>query len=504
MGDSSNGGKLSVVTRIGYGVGDLYGGGALAIISFYYLFFLTDVVKISPALAGTAFLVSRVWDAVSDPLMGIISDRTRTRWGRRRPYFLIGIFAIFGSFVLLWYVTPFDAEIARFLYALATYVLFSTVFTMVWVPYMAIAAELTSDYNERTRLATYRMVCSNIAGVLGATVSIELARSFTDLRTGYLVMATVFGAFFALPYLMTFLTTREPTDRPAPGPVPTVREFARRNFAEPFRLRPFRQISVIYLATFVAQDAIMALVIYFMTHYLGTPGLMTPLLGVVYGSIIIVIPLAGRFAERFGKRRTYMTAGVLWITAFVYTIFIRPEFPAWTVFIFGFVFGFALGGTQVMVMAMFPDIPDVDELLTGTRREGIFSGLFAFLRKSSSALALFIISVILEAAGYVAPIEQVVDGALVNVEQAQSESFVLVLRIIFVAIPASLILTGLLTARQFPITPEVHARLRAFLPRLRAHREEHGESELPSDLQAERTELTSILTGRATPSVVPR
>lgn len=485
------------MTKIGYGVGDLYGGGALAIISFFYLYFLTDVVKIAPALAGVAFLVSKVWDAVSDPIMGIISDRTRTRFGRRRPYFLAGIFAIFVSYVLLWYPIGFESEWARFAFAITTYILFSTVFTMVWVPYMAIAAELTSNYHERTKLATYRMVCSNIAGVLAATLSMELVRSFEDVRTGYIVLGAAFGAFFALPYVLTFLTTREPEDRPAPPPVPTVKQFLTRNFAEPFKLPAFRQISIIYLATFVAQDAIMALVIYFMTYYLGNAELMTPLLGVVYGTIIIVIPLAGLMAQRVGKRRTYMTAGVLWITAFLYTIFIQPDYPPWTVFLFGAVFGIALGGTQVMVMAMFPDIPDVDELLYGTRREGIFSGLFAFLRKASSALALFLISLILQIAGYLPPVEQVVDGVLMNVEQVQTNAFVTTLRAIFVVIPASLIVVGLYTARRFRITPEIHARLRSLLPTLREHTPADGHAwsadELPADLAAERNELLQKL-----------
>lgn len=486
----SSGERLSLWTKIGYGVGDLYGGGALAIISFYYLIFLTDVVKIRPALAGIAFLVSKIWDAVSDPLMGIISDRTRTRFGRRRPYFLVGIGAIFVSYVLLWYPLQADSEAARFAYALVTYVLFSTVFTMVWVPYMAIPAELTNDYNERTKLATYRMVCSNIAGILGATLSMELVRAFEDLRVGYIVLGAAFGAFFALPYIMTFLTTREPSDRPAPPPVPTVRQFVRQNFAEPFALKPFRQISVIYLATFVAQDAIMALVVYFMTYYLGDAGLMTPLLGTVYGSIIVAIPLASVLARNVGKRNTYIIAGVLWITAFLYTILIRPEFPTWTVFVFGVIFGFALGGTQVMVMAMFPDIPDVDELVSGSRREGVFSGLFAFLRKSSSALALFLISLILDLAGYIPPVEELVDGALINVEQPQTAAFVFTLRAIFVLIPATLILLGLFTARRFPITPEVHKRLRELLPKLRG-----VSGEPTAETAAEKEALLTIFAG---------
>ncbi|MCP4749377.1 MAG: hypothetical protein GY866_00655 [Proteobacteria bacterium] len=124
-------GKLSLGIKIGFGVGDIYGGGAMVIIGFFYLYFLTDILLIAPALAGTVFLVSKIWDAVSDPIMGIISDRTRTRFGRRRPYFLIGMLLIFLSFFMMWYPVDFSLEIHRFTYVVVAYVFFSTAYTII-------------------------------------------------------------------------------------------------------------------------------------------------------------------------------------------------------------------------------------------------------------------------------------------------------------------------------------------------------------------------------------
>ena len=155
--------KLSLKTKIGFGVGDIFGGGSMMIIGFYYLYFLTDVMLLSPSLAGTAFLVSKVWDAVTDPVMGIISDRTRTRFGRRRPYFLAGIVLIFLSFFAMWYPVDFAKEMHRFIYILAAYVFFSTVITMVMIPYNALVPELTPDYNERTSLTTFRIFFSGLS-----------------------------------------------------------------------------------------------------------------------------------------------------------------------------------------------------------------------------------------------------------------------------------------------------------------------------------------------------
>ena len=110
MKETANDQKLKLSTKLGFGVGDIYGGGAMLIIGIYYLHYLTDVMLISPALAGVAFFVSKIWDAVTDPMMGYISDRTRTRFGRRRPYFLAGIVLIFISFFLMWYPIDFELE----------------------------------------------------------------------------------------------------------------------------------------------------------------------------------------------------------------------------------------------------------------------------------------------------------------------------------------------------------------------------------------------------------
>lgn len=160
--------RLSLKTKIGYGVGDLYGGGAFIIIGTYYLYFLTDVMRINPALAGTVIMMSKIWDAITDPIMGVISDRTRTRFGRRRFYFLIGIPLIFLSFFLMWYVPNFHSELSRFYYALFSYIFFATIITMVMIPYNALAPELTMDYNERISLNSFRMFFSMLSSVLCA------------------------------------------------------------------------------------------------------------------------------------------------------------------------------------------------------------------------------------------------------------------------------------------------------------------------------------------------
>src|SRR4030042_815529 len=207
---------LGLGTKIGYGVGDIFGGGAMVIVGSYYLFFLTDVVRINPGLAGTAFLVSKLWDAVTDPFEGVLTDRTRTRFGRRRPFLLAGIPFIFLSFFLMWYPVSFATAAARFAWVLAASLFFSTVISLVMTPYSALAAELTLDYHERGSLMSWRVLFSSVSSLVCAVAPLEIVKLFPDVRTGWMAMAVMFGLFFALPFVAVFLTTRERPEVPRP------------------------------------------------------------------------------------------------------------------------------------------------------------------------------------------------------------------------------------------------------------------------------------------------
>src|SRR5690606_19513086 len=161
-----------------------------------------------------------------DPLMGSITDRTRSRFGRRRPYFLAGSVLIFLAFALHWYAPAFASETARFAYALFSYIFFATVFTLVMVPYSALAAEITLDYHERTRLNSVRLAFSLGAGVAAALVPMPIVRAFPTPQEGYLPMGIIFGLLFAAPWPVIFLHIRErpelqtplPTQRPPSRP----------------------------------------------------------------------------------------------------------------------------------------------------------------------------------------------------------------------------------------------------------------------------------------------
>ena len=177
--------KLTLWQKIGYGLGDIYGGGSGVVISFYYLIFLTDVIRISPALAGTVILISKIYDSITDPLEGIIADRTRTKLGRRRPYLLAGIPLVFLSFFALFYPYSMESETTRFISVILSYLFFSTVVSIVMLNYNALHSEITLDYHERSSLSSIRILFSTLASIVAALVPLEIVKIFPDIHQGY-------------------------------------------------------------------------------------------------------------------------------------------------------------------------------------------------------------------------------------------------------------------------------------------------------------------------------
>jgi oligogalacturonide transporter len=477
--------RLSFWRKVGFGVGDIYGGGSGVIIGFYYLYFLTDVIRINAALAGVVILISKLYDAVTDPFEGIITDRTRTKMGRRRPYLLAGIPLVFASFFLLFYPVDFRDETTRFIFVILAYLFFSTVVSIVMVSYSALAAELSLDYHERTSISSFRIFFSTFSSILCAVLPLEIVKAFPDSHQGYIAMAALFGLFFALPFIVTFFSVRER------------KEFQRENqpfsweetFIAPFRVRTFWIVLLMYILAFVSMDAVSSIVIYFMKYYLGRGDEANYVSGVLLVAQVASLPFYVWLSKRTSKKTGYMVGAAVWMAAMLFSFALVPGGASWVAYVFALVVGLGTGGIVVMVYAMFPDIPDVDELVSGQRREGTFSALITFTRKLSSAVALFLISNGLAVAGYKAPVEQTVDGVLKTVEQTQSATFLLELRLIFVFVPVVLVAAAMLIGRSYPLDSATHSRLNTILTARR-----RGEPESPEQ-QNEARVLVKKLVG---------
>lgn len=454
--------KLSVSTKLAFGFGDVYGGGAIQIVNFFYLIFLTDYIGLRPAYAGIIFFIARGWDAIADPLMGVITDRTRTRFGRRRPYFLAATVLVFVSFVLLWLPINLSAEWMRFLYALLSYLFYCTVITMTLVPYWGLGSELTMDYNERTSLMLYRMVFSLSTAVAAAVLPMMIVKAFPNPGTGYLVMAISFGLFFSLPWPFIFFKCKE---RPELLKPPEPWSF-RKLFIDPLKIRTTRMLIGLYVAAYVAVDLLSVIFVYFMTYYLGR-GDANFVLGTALIVQVFTMPLYALLARKLGKRSSYLISLVIWSFFMVFIWFITPDLPSWVMYVVAAGIGCGMAGAVFLPWAMFPDVADVGEFVFGERRDGTFSSYMTFARQATTAIATTLVSFALDLAGYVKPLVVTVDGVIQRINQVQPEGVITTIRVMLSFSPLIFLALGIYLAVRYPLSEKVQQRLRGYLSYMR-------------------------------------
>jgi len=439
-------------TLISYGLGDIYGGGAFMIVGMLFLFYLTEVVGLSPALAGLVFGIGKVWDAVSDPLMGYLSDRTKSRFGRRRVYFLAGIAPITLSFILLWLPMDFTSQAALFLYYSFAYI-FATVFTMVMIPYSALAAELSGDYKTRNKLSGSRLFFSGFSSLLAATIpKIIIDSSKGAPSTGYVNMSVVFGIFFALPWLITFFGTWESQQNQQQS----VSKNFLKEFFTIFQNRSFRIHILMYVFAYSAMDLLMALFTYYLTYYLRRPTLYSIAMGTLMVVQLLMIVVYVRIANSKGKRFAYRMGLLIWLTGMLCTLTLSSTSPVWMVALVCGVIGLGTSAAVFIPYAILPNVIDVDELMTGSQRSGVYSGAMTLTRKLvQGALVMPLIGLFLQMVGFVSNAEQT--------PQVLSRFF-----IFFIGGPALLILAGITAASWFELSPKNSEVVAAELVRLRS------------------------------------
>lgn len=472
---------VTPLTKLAYGVGDIFGGGAMTLVGFYYLVFLTDVVRLDPALAGLVFLIGRIWDGITDPIMGFLSDRTSSRFGRRRPYFLAGVPLIVLACFLMWFPSAFNTQMGQFIFVLCSYLFYSSVITMVMVPYTALAPEITSDYKERSSLMTWRMILSNSSTLVCAVLPMEIIKLAPDMRSGYMAMGLFFGVFFGLPYLLTFFVIRERPEFSKNLPKFNFKAM----FIRPFKIRLFRNTLTMYLFTMVSMDALMAMAIYFMKNYIMPDADISIFLGVMIIAMMGGTIVFSELGQRTSKRRAFIISAAGWSILMIATLLIGPNWGDFTLFTAFALVGFFMGGPIVMVYSVLADIPDVDELFTGFRREGSYSGLLTLCRKLSSALALFLVGLFINIGGYLPPVEIYTDGNLMLSEQIQPDRFILTIRLLFAFLPLLFSLIAMAGAWRYNLSPQLYKRLQSYLEESR----ETGGGMPSGSLSAEKSDL---------------
>jgi GPH family glycoside/pentoside/hexuronide:cation symporter len=439
-------GRLSRRTRLFYGIGDTGNALVNSAVQFFLLIFYTDAALLSPALVGSALLIGKIWDAVNDPLFGWISDRTGSkRFGKRRVYMLFGAIPLGISIALLWRVPPGLAQAGAFLWVAATFLLFDTLWTITNVPYYALTAELTHDYDERSSLTATRMSLAVPAYLVGAALTPALVGLFPDKRAGYAAIGILYGAIAATALLISAAGIREKpqaaADRAAAPPI--------RTFLETFKNRPFVRLLVAYLILNVAFALVKTLMAYFLTYQLGMEAQVPLVMGLMLVCVILAIFPWKRIAERWNKGPAYafgMAIGGLAVAS----TFLLPHRPTPWVYVVAAVAGFGFAANWVFPWAMVPDVVDVDRLATGEPRGGIYFGVWGLATKSSEALAI-------ASTGWILALFSYVPTA------AQTPETLFGIRLFFGIVPAAAILLALPLLIWYPITRASHRRVLAKL-----------------------------------------
>jgi oligogalacturonide transporter len=423
-----------------YGVGDFFGGGSFFIIGFLYLFFMTDVVGMKPSHAGLIFVLGKLWDAVCDPVIGYVSDTIRTRFGRRRIFFLCGAIPAGLSFALLWLPVRGYSEVLTFLYYLASFLFFTTVFAVLMIPYSALVAEIHPADRERTRLTGARIFFSQVAALVGGVIPKTIILSFSDAAQGHLMMGAVFGVLFVLPWLVVFAGTRE-MELPK-----TARDFSPsrffREFGEVFKNPVFRVQMGMYLAAYTAMDVIMATLQYFVKYTIEKEAVLTMALGTLLLAQVVALPVYVWLSNRRGKGFAFVLGLSIWLVGAVAMSLVPPGFPNAALLVLCAVIGIGLSAGVMIPWAILPMVGDVDELMSGARRVGIYSGVMTLVRKLVQAVAVYAVSLGLQIAGYV-------PGAV------QSSSTRQAFRLLFGGVSSLLIIVGIVMGLRFVLTPRV-------------------------------------------------
>ena len=435
-----------------YGSGDIAFSLTNTILSVYFAIFLTDVVGLSARLAAAAIFIGRSWDYLHDPLIGDLSDRTRSCWGRRRPFLLFGVLPFALTFVLLWIHPPWENQLWLVVYYALAYLLFDTAFTAVNMPYSALTPELTEDYDERTSLTSHRMFFSIAGSLIAFTVPLVIVDRFIPANDGrVLLMAVAFGCFCILPVLLVFFNTRERPnfmEMDQPGLRDSLRAAARN--------KPFVFGAGIFLLTWVAVDVLQTTLLFFIKYVLERESQSDLIMATIFVTALLALPLWEWAARRWDKRLAYIAGVAFWAVVQLALVSLGPSDPLSWLLGLCVLAGIGVSAAHVLPWSIIPDAIEWDEWQTGLRHEGTFFSLVSLLQKIASSVAIPLILLLLDATGYTPNASQQASGALLGI------------RLVVGPAPAILLLAGIAFALFYPLNRDEFKRIVAELQQRRA------------------------------------
>jgi len=437
--------------------------------SIFYAIYLTDVVGIEPRLASLGALAGIVWDAVNDPIIGVLSDRMKSKLGRRRPFLLWFAFPFGLSFVMLWSAPNWESQVGLLIYVTLAFMISDTLTTLVAVPYLSLTPELTQDYDERTSLSSFRTVFQLLAAmtvVITAPMIVDaVILGGGTQQQGFLTAGAVFGAVGSLPLFLIglFIKERFAEETSGQDTLP---------FRETMRLAwqnvPFRYAVGIYMFNWSAVDMVSITFPFFLLYWVAEGDLLAKvnILGVdlalesaFFGVLMLVCVLFVPFwlwlSKRQNKIRAYMLGMAAWVVVQAMIFTIQPGDTEYMLVIAALA-GIGVSAAYILPDSILPDVIEWDELRTGRRQEGVYYGIRTLIRKLTGAIIIFVTLQILGWSGYQSPPENVTVFR-------QPDSALFMIRLMDSFIGAAILLGTILLAWSYPLTREKYQKVQRLL-----------------------------------------
>ena len=435
---------------LGFGVGTVGASILTNTIAVYFPTFMVTVLGQSAALAGGLVMFSKIYDIFADVFIGAMSDRTKSRWGRRRPYLFVGAFSSALSLLLVFWAHGMEGSVLVGYMAFAL-VFYSTAYSLFNVPYFAMPGEMTDNYHERLRLMSFRTAFVGIGQLVSLALTAWLIKVGGGGSDGFQLMGGVVAVIALGTMLLCFFGTASAKRVEASA---TKHTFTTRDITTIFTNRPLILLMGAKLTQYLAFGMVQPANLLFMLNvlhlgYSGQIGLAIAQNVAVFGSQ----PIWARMGRRFGKRNCYILGVMIMACAGLSWLLAEPGLPMWQVWLRGVVIGFGSGGSLLMSASMLPDAMQYDYLRTGQRREGIFSSFYAIVEKGGFAISVGTTGFLLAAAGYVSTVE----GNLVQ----QSESTIRALYFLVGVFPAVMFVAGVLLILFYNLDQEKLQRMAA-------------------------------------------
>ncbi len=393
--------KLSVKEKIGYSLGDTASHFVWDMVGFWLLFFYTDIYGISAAAAGTIMMIARFWDMAIDPVIGVVSDRTNTRWGKFRPYILFGAIP-YAVLAILTFTTPDFGEVGKIIYAGATYVLLMTAYAFINLPYSALGAVMSADTYERAGLNTYRFIAGFIGQFVVTGLALTLANYFGggDKAQGFQYTVFLFAGLSLVFFFITFKTTKERVQPPKEQ-----ENSVKADIGNLFKNRAWVILAIVGIVSFIMFAMQNAAIAYYFKYYLGREDnvQLFNVLGTV--ALIVALPLSKPLAKRFGNKNVFIGSSLI-SGLFFMLIYLPGVTDLTTIYIFNIIAKMAYAPAVPLLWTMIADSADYGEWKTGRRATGLYFSAAVFAQKAGWGIGAAIAGWILAISNFMPNVEQ--------------------------------------------------------------------------------------------------